>query len=174
MECGNKKLAPNELVTEYYEAFNSSDFNRLTNVITGSITIVEGEYVMQYSQESFHEQFKWDSIFHPTYEIIELEDQKGELIATVASNSKRYKFLKNDPLTCQFKISFRSDKITKIEALQCVDADWNVWQMERDTLVKWVGENHPALDGFIHDLTMHGALNYLKAIELYENRKKAL
>ena len=44
---------------------------------------------MLYSQESFYEQFKWDSIFQPTYEIVELEDQNDQIIATVASSSKR-------------------------------------------------------------------------------------
>ena len=172
--CNNKKLTPNKLVTEYYDAFNSSDFNRVTDVIADSITIVDGEYIMPYSQQSFHEQFKWDSIFQPTYKIVELEDQNNQIIATVASSSKRYKFLKNDPLTCRFKISFISNKITKIEALECLDADWNVWQAERDSLVNWVSNNHPELDGFIHDLTMNGAINYMKAIKLFENRKDAL
>ncbi|MEQ8907406.1 hypothetical protein [Ekhidna sp.] len=172
--CGNKGLTPRELVTEYYDAFNSSDFNRLTGVITDSITIIEGEYVMPYSKESFHEQFRWDSIFQPTYKILELEEQDNQIIVTVASSSKRYKFLKNDPLTCQFRISFNSNEITKLESLDCPNADWNVWQTERDSLVNWTKKNNPELDGFIHDLTMNGAINYLKAIELYENRKDAL
>ncbi len=168
--CANKRLTPSDLVTEYYHAFNDSDFNRITAVIADSITIVEGEYVMPYSQKSFHEQFKWDSIFRPTYKIVELEGQNNRIIATVASSSIRYKFLKNDPLTCRFEISFNSDGITKLESLECLDADWNVWQAKRDSLVNWTKRNHPELDGFIHDLTMNGAINYLKAIELYENR----
>ncbi|WP_057940589.1 hypothetical protein [Algoriphagus resistens] len=172
--CDDKKLTPNELVIEYYDAFNSSDFTRITTVIADSITIVEGEYIMSYSQKSFHEQFKWDSIFQPSYKIVELENQNSQIIATVASNSKRYEFLKNNPLTCRYKISFNSDKITKLEVLECLDADWNVWQKERDSLINWVNANHPELDGFIHDLTMNGAINYLEVIQLYEERQDAL
>ncbi|MBV6647768.1 MAG: hypothetical protein KI790_20080 [Cyclobacteriaceae bacterium] len=41
--CTNKKPTPSELVTEYYDAFNVSDFNRLTRVIADSVTIIEGE-----------------------------------------------------------------------------------------------------------------------------------
>lgn len=160
-----------QLVTEYYEAFDASDFNRIVSVLADSLTILEGEYVMPYSQESFYEQFKWDSIFQTTYKIIELENQNDQIIATVESSSKRYQFLKNDPLTCQFKISFDSDKVTKLESLGCPGADWNIWQMEVDSLVNWTRKNHPELDGFIHDLTMKGAINYLKAIELYEKER---
>ncbi|MEB2782824.1 hypothetical protein U3A58_20755 [Algoriphagus sp. C2-6-M1] len=142
---------------------------------------------MLYSQESFNEQFKWDSIFQPTYEIVVLEDQNDQIIATVASSSKHYKFLKNDPLTCRFRISFNANQITKLESLECLDANWGVWQMvdipdrmlrniqmERDSLVNWTNRNYPVFDGFIHDLTMNGAIKYLQAIELYENRKDAL
>jgi len=168
----SEKPTPSEIVTEYYDAFNSSDFNRIAAVIADSITIIDGEYVIPYSVESFHKQFKWDSIFQPTYDIVELEDQKSQIIATVASSSKRYKFLENDPLICSFRISFDANKITMIEALEYTDADWNLWQANRDSLVNWTSRNHPELDGFIHDLTMDGAKNYLKAIDLYEKRKE--
>ncbi len=169
--CGDKKLSPAELVTKYYDAFNASDFTQLVPLITDSIIIVEGDYVMPFSHDSFREHFKWDSIFQPTYKIVELEGQNNQIIVTVASSSKRYKFLKDDPLTCRFKFLFNSDKITKLETLECLDTDWNVWQKERDSLVNWIETNHPELDGFIHDLTMNGAKNYLKAIELYKIEK---
>ena len=174
MECRNKKSTPHERVTEYYDAFNSADFERITQVIADSLTIMEGEYVTPYTRESFYEHFRWDSIFQPTYEIVELAQHDSQIIATVASSSKRYKFLKNDPLTCRFRISFNAGEITTLESLNCPNADWNVWQTERDALVTWTKKNHPELDGFIHDLTMHGAINYLKAIEWYENRKDTL
>lgn len=172
--CSDKKLSPTELVTQYYEAFNASDFTQIAPLITDSITIVDGEYIMPYSHDSFYEHFKWDSVFQTTYKIVNLEDQHEQIIATVASSSKRYKFLKNDPLTCRFKISFESDKISKLEALECLGADWDVWQKERDSLVHWINMHHPELDGFIHDMTMKGAKDYLKAIALYENRQDSL
>ncbi len=170
LSCRSKKLSPAEMVTKYYEAFNSSEFEEITPLIADSIIIAEGEYVTSYSHDSFHEQFKWDSIFQPTYKIVELINQNNQVIATVASASKRYDFLKNNPLTCKYKISFRSSKIAKIEVLECLDANWAVWRTQRDSLVSWAKNNHSELDGFINDLTINGAINYLKAIELYENR----
>ncbi len=94
-------------------------------------------------------------------------------MATVASKSLRYAFLKNNPLTCRFTITFNSGKISRIESGECAGADWNIWEKERDSLVDWIKTNHPKLDGFINEMTMDGAIRYLQAIELYETNKNA-
>lgn len=167
--CNNQNLTYKETVTNYYNAFDSSDYNEIRKRISDSITIIGGDYVMPFTRDSFHEQFRWDSVFKPSYKILEIEDENDKIIATVASKSSRYEFLKNNPLTTKFRISFKSGKISKIETLESINADWNIWQKERDSLVDWVEKNHPELDGFINDLTMNGAHDYLKAIELYEN-----
>jgi hypothetical protein len=86
----------------------------------------------------------------------------------------RFEFLKNNPLSCRHKISFKDGKIAKLETLECIDADWGIWQKERDSLVNWVHIHHPDLDGFVHDLSMQGAINYLKAIELYKDNEETL
>lgn len=169
--CSKKELSLPDIVTRYYEAFNASDFLQLTPLLADSITIAEGDYITSYSIDSFHEQFKWDSVFQPTYEITELKELNSQVVATVASSSRRYEFLKNNPLTCEFRFSFNSNKIASIEVMECSSADWELWQEERDSLVAWASINHPELNGFIHDLTMKGAINYLKAIELYEKRE---
>ena len=172
--CSNKKLSPSEAVEEYYAAFDSSNFERLISLVDDSLTIVEGEFLSTYNHDSFYQQFKWDSIFQPTYEVIRIEEESDHVIATVSSHSLRYEFLKNNPLTSKFKISLNSGKISRIELVGYEGADFEVWQKERDSLVKWVNTNHPELDGFVNDLTINGSKNYLKAIELYENRKDAL
>lgn len=172
--CNTQKKSPSETVTKYYDAFDASDFERLRTLLDDSLTIIEGQYATTYSHSSFYEQFKWDSIFQPTYKVVEITEENNQVIATVASSSLRYEFLKNNPLTGRYRLSFNSGKISKVEILDYIDANWEIWQMERDSLVNWVSINHPELDGFIHDLSMNGAINYLKAIELYEDRKDAL
>ncbi len=169
--CNSKRTDPAENVTKYYKAFNNSDYDQVKALITDSITIISGDYIMPYSAESYYEHFKWDSVFQPTYKLLELEELGDQLIATVEVNSLRFEFLKNNPLTCKHKISFKSGKLAKFESLDCIGADWELWQKEIDSLVSWVNIHHPELNGFIHDLTMKGAVNYLKAIELYENSK---
>ncbi|MBO0330036.1 hypothetical protein [[Muricauda] lutisoli] len=168
--CSGENLEKAEQIKIYYGGFKNSDYNQIMRVISDSLTLTEGDYLMNFDRESYYEQFKWDSVFQPKYELILVENHNGQFTATVAVESLRYKFLKNNPLTCELRFSFKSGKITKIENLDCKDANWAMWQKERDSLVNWIKGNHPELDGFVHDLSMVGAQNYLKAISLYKKR----
>jgi len=169
--CKNQKLTPRHVVTQYYTAFDMGNYNKIKTLLHDTITISAGNYVTPYTHSSFYEFFKWDSIFRTSYEIVELEEKNNQIIATIASESVRYEFLKNNPLTCQFTISFNSGKISRIDSGECTGADWNIWEKERDSLVNWIKKNNPKLDGFINDMTMDGAINYLKAIEVYNAKK---
>jgi len=172
--CKEQKLTHKQIVTKYYNARDAVNYNELKTVISDSITFTAGDYVMPYTLDSFYEVFKWDSIFKPSYKIVELEESNNKIIASVSSNSVRHEFLKNSPMTCQYKISFESGKISKIEEIECSGADWRIWQKEVGSLVGWIKQNYPELDGFIYDMTMNGAIHYLKAIEFYETDKNVL
>lgn len=173
-ECDEQKLTHKEIITHYYNAKDAGNFAEIKAVVGDSITIISGDYVMPYNQDSFYENFKWDSIFKPSYKIIDLEEEDNQIIASVSQSCIRNNFLKNNPLTCSYKISFGAGKISKIEELSCDGVDWNTWAKERDALVAWIKKNHPKLDGFINDMTIKGSMNYLKAIELFESREKEL
>ena len=95
---------------------------------------------------------------------------RGKIIAIVNSETGSIEYLDNNPMICKHKISFRDDKIFQIDTFDYIGVDWNIWQMKRDSLTKWVEINHPELVGFIFDMTKQGGENYLKAIELFENR----
>lgn len=166
--CAGKKSPHLEQITAYYEGFKNSDYNQIKGILSDSFTIIEGDYTMTFTPESFYKQFKWDSVFKPEYTLVALETKDEQVIATVSVNSFRFAFLKNNPLTCRHKFDFKSDKITKIETLDCMDTNWKIWQKERDSLVNWIKLYHPEKDGFIHDLSMKGAIDYLYAIELYK------
>ena len=172
--CNDQNLTRQEAVTTYYNARDISNFDELKTVINDSITIISGDYVMPYNHDGFYQQFKWDSIFKTSYKIVELEEKNNQIIASVTMNSIRNEFLKNSDMICQYKVSFNAGKISKIEELDCKNADWSIWQKERDSLVGWIHKNQPELNGFIHDMTMKGAQNYLKAIALYESDKNTL
>ncbi len=169
--CAVQKVPKPEQVMKYYDGFKKSDYQVVKNVLSESLIITEGDYVMDFTQESYYEHFKWDSVFRPVYKIIELKNQGGQVSATVSVESSRFEFLNNNPLTCKRNFHFKNGKINKIENLDCIDADWEIWQKQRDSLVNWVKLNRPELDGFINDLSEQGAKDYLKAIELYEKQK---
>tara|TARA_R110002012_G_scaffold159274_2_gene320923 strand:+ start:1468 stop:2019 length:552 start_codon:yes stop_codon:yes gene_type:complete len=170
VNCSGKNIDKTEQIKKYYEGFQNSDYDQIMGVVSDSLTITEGDYVMNFDRESYYEQFKWDSVFQPDYKLISVENLNGEFTAKVAVESLRYKFLKNNPLTCEHRFQFDAGKIKKIENLDCKDANWQIWAQERDSLVNWIKNNHPELDGFINDLSMKGAQNYLSAIALYQKR----
>jgi len=172
--CGQEKLTNKETVIRYFDARNAVDFEEVKRLINDSITVTEGDYVMPYSQDSYYEVFKWDSVFQTKYELVELQEIHEQIIVTIALTSIRNEFLQNSRMTCPFKISLESGKVSKIESLDCHDADWEVWQERVSSLVNWIEINHPELDGFIHDMTLTGARNYVKAIRLYEASKDDL
>ncbi|WP_051947170.1 hypothetical protein [Muricauda sp. MAR_2010_75] len=172
--CNNKKISHQETVTRYYDAFDSSNYNEIKALINDSITMLSGDYATSYNHESFYEFFKWDSIFKPTYEVLELEEKNNDIIVTVAQDNIRNEYLKNNPLVYKVKVSFDSGKISKTEDLDYIDVDWEAWSQERDSLVSWIRDNYPDLDGFVDDMTMDGSINYIKAIEKYTTYKSSL
>ena len=135
MGCNKQKLTPKETVTKFYNAYNTSNYSEIKKLISDSIIITQGSYIMPYDQDSYYELFKWDSVFKPTYKTIELKEEKDHVNITLSSTSLRYAFLKNNPLTTHYKILFNNDKISKIEVLESKGANWDVWQKERDSLV---------------------------------------
>ncbi|MFC4096489.1 hypothetical protein [Euzebyella saccharophila] len=137
-----------------------------------TLIIVSGDFVTPYSHESFNEFFKWDSIFRSTYKIQGLKQENEKVLVTIRSESLKYKFLENNPLTTNFAISFTNGKISKIEDLGSDTANWALWQSKRDTLVNYIKKYRPELDGFINDMSMKGAQNYLKAIAHYQNQNR--
>lgn len=170
--CSATKSTTTEQVSAYYEGFKNSDYNQIKRTLADSLVTIEGDFTTSYSHESYYEQFKWDSVFKPKYKLVSIENQQGHLIATVSVHTSKFEFLKNNPLTFKHKFSFKSGKIAKIENIGFIDADFDIWAKQRAALVNWVKVNHPEIDGFMNDLTMQGALNYLQALEFYKNREK--
>lgn len=171
--CADKASTPVEQITAYYDGFKKSDFSQIKNTLSDSLVSISGDYRMAYSREGFYEKFKWDSVFKPEYTLDSIETNGEHPIATVTMNSPKLEFLHNNPMTCRYMVYFENDKIARIQELNCPTANWELWAKQRDSLVSWTKVNHPELDGFINDLTMQGAMNYMEAIVLYRNRKNA-
>ena len=63
--CGNQKLSHKETVNRYYKAFDSGDFDKIKRVTHDSITMINGDFVTPFDNNSFYEFYKWDSVFKP-------------------------------------------------------------------------------------------------------------
>jgi len=169
--CAEKQHTASEQIKTYYNGYKNSDYKLIKKALADSLTTVFGDYITTYSQQSYYEQFKWDSIFKPDYELVDLSYEDGQLVATVSMHSLKLEFLKNNPMSCRYQFQFTAGKISRIKELDCKDVNWTVWQNEVNALANWIKLHHPEMDGFIHDLSMKGALDYVKAIELYKNRE---
>ncbi|SHG79872.1 hypothetical protein [Winogradskyella jejuensis] len=168
--CNKQKANPIATVNNYFEARTQGNFNALKKQVSDSITLISGDFIMPYSRESLYQQYKWDSVFQSKYNILKAVETNEKVIATVSQNCIRNAFLENNPLVYQLEISFKNGKIEKIKDLDYIDVNWNIWTSKKDSLVNWVAKNHPKLDGFVNDMSMMGAINYVKAIELYQKK----
>ena len=160
------------LTKNYFNTYETKSFEELASFLSDTITIIDGDYQKSYSIKEFQIYFEWDSVFNPQFDITKISSSENNIFLTVSSRSNRFEYLGDNPFVTKQKISFRKNKIYKIEILENIDIDWKLWTSKRDTLVKWIDNNHPELSGFINDMTKEGAENYLKAIDLYHNKDR--
>lgn len=176
VSCKNseKEITPLEIAKQYYEVLDNSDDSGIVTLLTDSLLTKETEYNYEqiFSLQEYIEWLKWDAVFEPTYKILQIE-QEGETIkAKVSKTDKRISFLHEEPIVTNQVIRFDNSKIISIETTEYVIFNDSIFAKNRNAFVNWVNENHSDLNGFIHDQTKTGGMKYLKAIELYQNRKQ--
>jgi len=155
-------------VKDFYKGLNNDDFESISNLISDNIRITEGTYNLTNSKASFYTQFQWDSVFTPQYEIVEISDYEYGIEATISKECQRILFLMDTAMVYKVKINFRDDKIIRMNTEEYISLDFNKWQNNLDELLEWMKEDHPELIGSQNDLTLAGAQNYLKAINLFK------
>ncbi len=160
-----------QLVKDFYNQLNHSNYSELSEFIGDSITITEGDYNMNYSKNDYYQFFQWDSVFNPKYEILAIKEMDNNVEISISKTCTRIKFLNQKPLVSTEVIEIKNQKISKIKNIE-MDSDFKLWDTKRSQMVNWIKKNHPELDGFIYDQTKIGAQNYLKAIDFYEQSNK--
>jgi len=163
-----KRVNKLEIAKQFYETLDNSDNSKLNILLTENFTTVDDGFEKTYSLEDYSIWLKWDAVFAPKYSIIKME-QEGEVVkAKISKLDKRIQFLHEAPIVTEEIIRFDNGKIKRVERNSSV---FNVARFieNREKLVTWIKNNHPDLDGFLHDQTKAGGVNYLKAIELYKN-----
>ena len=161
-----------EFAKNYYEVLDKSNVSGIETLLTDSLLTKETEYDYEqtFSKKEYVEWLKWDSVFEPSYKILEIGQENGTVKAKISKTDKRISFLHKDSIVTVQVIRFDKDKITSIETTKYVIFNDSLFVANREKLLNWVDENHPELGGFINDQTKAGAMKYLKAIELYKNK----
>ncbi|MBR9853488.1 MAG: hypothetical protein GYB37_02775 [Algicola sp.] len=176
ISCGSNKKEVNkaEMAGAYIEGLNTSNYTQVVELFLDSVRFNEMDYVRTFSKEGYQDLFQWDSVFKPEYEMLEMKEENGELHLKVLKKCERILFLQNKPFITHEVMKFKEGAIHSIDIVEYVDFNDSLWAGNREKLVNWISEYHPELNGFIHDQTKVGALNFKKAIELYRNRNNVV
>ncbi|MEM9649376.1 MAG: hypothetical protein AAF969_12925 [Bacteroidota bacterium] len=172
-KTAEKEIDHLDLAKQYYKALDDSDDSAMVFVLTDSLLTRETEYDYEqtFSLAQYEEWVKWDAVFEPTYEILSIE-QEGDLVKTrISKNDKRIQFLHQGPIVTHQVIGFENNKITRIETTKYEVFNDTLFVKNREEFLGWMDQNHADLNDFIFDQTKEGGLRYLKAMELYNNRK---
>lgn len=168
-----KKIDKLEIAKQYYQALDTSDGAVMQMLINDSLITKETDYHYKqtYSKKKYIEEWlKWDSVFNPTYKILEIHQENDIVKAKISKVDKRIYLLHEEPTVWRSVIRFEADKISLIEKKNVIFNE-KTWDRNKTALLSWINENHPELNGFIYEQTKTGALKYLKAMTLYNTKK---
>ena len=168
-----KEIDRVEITKQYFLALDESNSSKMKDLLADSLitSIPKYEYEIRYSKNDYVGKWlKWDSVFKPTYKVLEVNLENGIVKAKVSKVDKRILFFMQKPFLTNEILRFENDKIVKVET-EYLNFDEETWGKNRIGLLSWISENHPELKGFIDDQTEAGGKKFLKALELYKNRK---
>ncbi|WP_422857808.1 hypothetical protein ACOKFD_10020 [Flagellimonas sp. S174] len=171
-KTSEKEISKLEIANQFYQALNNSDSAVMKVLLTDSLITKEMDYkyIQTFSKKEFIEDWlKWDSVFSPTYKVLEIEQDNKIVRATISKTDKRILLLHKKPTVWKAVLRFDADRIVSIERSNVVFND-TIWVQNRTNLINWINHNHPELNGFLNGQTESVALKYLKAIELYNNK----
>lgn len=175
ISCKNTEKENNrvQIAKQYFEALDESNSSKMKILLADSlITLIpKYEYEVRYSKNDYVGKWlKWDSVFEPTYKVLEINLENGIIKAKVSKVDKRILFFMQKPFLTNEILRFKNNKIITIET-EYLNFDEETWGKNRNKLLSWNSKNHPELNGFINDQTEAGGKKFLKALELYKNKK---
>jgi len=176
ISCGQKrkKIDKAQIAEDYIDALNASDYNQVVGLFLDSIRFNEMDYKRTFTKKDYHSLFQWDSVFAPKYRILDLREDGDDLYLKVSKECDRILFLQDSPFITHEIMKIKQGAIQSIDIVEYVDFNDSLWAANRESLVSWIDEHHPELDGFIYDQTKQGALKFQKAMELYRNKKDSI
>ncbi|MDC6367135.1 MULTISPECIES: hypothetical protein [Flavobacteriaceae] len=167
-----KKVDKVQLVESYIDALNGRNFDEVFRCFKDSIRMKELDYASAYSKREYYPFFQWDSTFGATYQILEIKPKGMDVEMKVSKQCTRIQFLNEEPIITKELVKFEDGAINSVDITEYIVFNDEKWTGNRERLVTWIKTNYPELDGFLIDQSRQGALNYLKAIELYQKEGK--
>ncbi len=158
------------IIQKYFEALNQSDFNQIKKFVNDDYVMVEGDFKICASVNDLETVFKWDSVFLPKYEVLNMVQVENGIEAQVSKIDTRVAYLHDDPMISNVSFEFKNGKISKQIINEYKYFDVKKWNGRLKDLVDWINLNGPKLKGFERDITLNGAKKYLEVIDLYSNR----
>ncbi|WP_420602881.1 hypothetical protein [Flagellimonas sp.] len=173
ISCHEKKSEVDkvQIIEDYIGALNEGDHGIVIESFSDSVRLNEMDYKSVFSKEDYYSLFQWDSTFVPKYQILDIEQKGEDVEIKVSKKCTRILFLNEEPIITKELVKFKRSKIYSITITDYEVFNDGKWSGNRANLVSWIKTHHPELDGFLIDQSKRGALNYLKAINLYQNNK---
>lgn len=111
VSCKNseKTIDKLQIAEKYFVALDKSNSSKMKDLLTDSlITMVpKYNYEVRYSKNDYVENWlKWDSIFKPTYKVLEMNIENGIVKAKVSKTDKRILFFMRKPFLTNYTIRF--------------------------------------------------------------------
>ncbi len=158
-------------INAYFKALNARDFRQLSPLVSDSLKTTEMGYILTRDKAGFYTQFQWDSVFQAKYQVREINFRSDSVELVVSKICHRIAFLQDTALVYRVLFVFDANQIAEISTTGYISMDFSLWQARRDSLVAWIEQKHPELNGFVYKLSPEGAEKYLKAIELWRKEK---
>ena len=117
-----------EAAKTYYQILDQSRVAEISSLISDSLVIKEVgyDYEQVFSEQDYINWLKWDSIFNPTYTLLEIEQVDSVVKTKVSKSDTRILFLHKKPTVYSQILHFREGEIALIENKNIVFND-SVW-----------------------------------------------
>ncbi|MEX0314662.1 MAG: hypothetical protein AB3N18_10825 [Allomuricauda sp.] len=173
---GSCKQAKNEIdrlewSKKYIEALNKSNYHQAASFFSDSVRLNELVYKSAFSKKDYRELFQWDSVFRPTYKILDIQLKEDFVEMKISKECKRILFLNEEPMITQERVYFNDEGIFSIDIVEYVVFNDSLWSENRAELVSWIAEKNPDLDGFLYDQSLKGGMKFKEAIDRFQEAK---
>ena len=121
-----------DIANKYYQALDNSNREVMSGLLEDTLYTVETDY--NYNQAFTKEEFVnnwmvWDSLFNPTYTVLEIDTLNDHIKATISKYDMRIQLLHEAPAVWTETMYVKNNKIAKIER-QNVTFNDTLWNKE--------------------------------------------